>query len=388
MATSHDWPLSRKEKEIRLVKLFQHELAYSEANNSSFKENLGDNCNVPDVCLPGVIEDGCSALDCSMIAHDGGSALDSSVIMQPNAGYAPRGSMLAHADAGNVLNSSMITHADGGSSALNCSMITHPDGGIAATSPHRSKVVADTARTHSSQDGSSVRSSMYLTPDSAPRTPPGYGSTTPVPPARPASAPTAPDSTVCKQTGTVIPSIPPMPSAALRNKDMNAKLPCLTPPPCPGMTADATLSRRPNSAAAGSASATRARRLSFSEAPQLRADAISHKEIMYPPNVLSAARHGRFAEIEAALSAGFYPGYTDTYGNTIFHIACQNGRKRIAKLALKYGCDVNAQNMKGNTGLHFLFAYGYPDVAMYFVEKGADDAIRNAVGKVAREGIK
>jgi len=49
---------------------------------------------------------------------------------------------------------------------------------------------------------------------------------------------------------------------------------------------------------------------------------------------------------------------------------------------------MNAQNMKGNTGLHFLFAYGYPDIAEYFIKKGADEFIINTVGKTAREGIK
>ena len=99
-------------------------------------------------------------------------------------------------------------------------------------------------------------------------------------------------------------------------------------------------------------------------------------------------------------------------GNRLFHVACQNGNKRICKLArdldeavmrlvlvlsswnqaqaIKYGGDMDAQNLKGkqpksreramlfmtqffavqgNTGLHFLFAYGYADIAEYFIEK-------------------
>lgn len=103
---------------------------------------------------------------------------------------------------------------------------------------------------------------------------------------------------------------------------------------------------------------------------------------------MSAARHGRYTEVESALLAGFVPNYADSYGNTAFHIACQNGQRRIAKLMVKYGCEMNRQNMKGNTGLHFLFAYGYPDIAEYFLKKGADEFIRNALGKGARAGIK
>jgi ankyrin repeat protein len=131
-----------------------------------------------------------------------------------------------------------------------------------------------------------------------------------------------------------------------------------------------------------------ASRSSSSSATRHRGREAALKETCYPPNVLSAARHGKYTEVEDALKAGFVPTYADSYGNTIFHIACQNGRKRIAKLALKYGCDVNVQNMKGNTGLHFLFAYGYVDMAEYFIQKGADEYIKNGVGKTSREGIK
>jgi len=107
-----------------------------------------------------------------------------------------------------------------------------------------------------------------------------------------------------------------------------------------------------------------------------------------PRAVLSAARHGRHKEVEVSLQGGFDPTYTDTFGNTLFHVACQNGNKRIAKLAIKYGGDMDAQNGKGNTGLHFLFAYGYPDVAEYFIEKGASEEILNELGKGPREGIR
>jgi len=107
-----------------------------------------------------------------------------------------------------------------------------------------------------------------------------------------------------------------------------------------------------------------------------------------PRQVFSSARHGRHKEVEAALIEGFDPYSGDQFGNTLFHVACQNGNKRIAKMAIKYGGDMDCQNIKGHTGLHFLFAYGYPDIAEYFMEKGANDQILNEVGKTAREGIR
>merc|ERR1712224_674252 len=60
--------------------------------------------------------------------------------------------------------------------------------------------------------------------------------------------------------------------------------------------------------------------------------------------VFSSARHGRYEEVETALQAGFPPNSADSFGNTLFHVACQNGKRRIAKLAVKYGGRMNAQN--------------------------------------------
>jgi len=118
------------------------------------------------------------------------------------------------------------------------------------------------------------------------------------------------------------------------------------------------------------------------------AAAASTEASLDPRQVFSAARHGRHREVEASLIAGFEPAYCDQFGNQLFHVACQNGNKRIAKLAIKYGGDMDAQNFKGNTGLHFLFAYGFPEIAEYFIEKGAIENIPNEVGKTAREGIR
>jgi len=105
-------------------------------------------------------------------------------------------------------------------------------------------------------------------------------------------------------------------------------------------------------------------------------------------HIFSQARHGHHKEVEKALLAGFHPETVDTFGNSLFHVACQNGNKRIAKLAAKYGADMDAQNSKGNTGLHFLYSFGYPDIAEYFIEKGASDQIKNASGMKCREGLK
>jgi hypothetical protein len=50
----------------------------------------------------------------------------------------------------------------------------------------------------------------------------------------------------------------------------------------------------------------------------------------------------------------------------------QNGNKKIVKLALKYGCEINAVNGTGNTALHFATRFGHAELAQYLIDKGAD----------------
>ena len=108
--------------------------------------------------------------------------------------------------------------------------------------------------------------------------------------------------------------------------------------------------------------------------------------------VFSAARHGKSAIVEDYLiddASAFCPeNSTDSHGNTLFHVACQNGNKKIAKLSIKYGGDMNRQNLRGNTGLHFLYQFGYADVAEYFIGKGADPNVTNRKGFSCKQGFK
>jgi ankyrin repeat protein len=48
---------------------------------------------------------------------------------------------------------------------------------------------------------------------------------------------------------------------------------------------------------------------------------------------------------------------------------------------------VNAQNTAGNTGMHYLHAYGHSDLAEYVRQKGADDTILNANELTCYEGL-
>ena len=79
--------------------------------------------------------------------------------------------------------------------------------------------------------------------------------------------------------------------------------------------------------------------------------------------------------------------YQDDAGNTLLHIAAQNGNKRMVKLCMRRGSDLNAQNLNGQTPLHFAFAYGYSEVGNYMISKGGDDSIRNKDGLTCYEGL-
>jgi ankyrin repeat protein len=72
-------------------------------------------------------------------------------------------------------------------------------------------------------------------------------------------------------------------------------------------------------------------------------------------------------------------GTESSAGNTLLHVSSQNGRKRVAKLLLRSGADLNAQNNNGPV-LHFSFSYGFSDLGKYFISKGADDSILNKSG--------
>lgn len=96
--------------------------------------------------------------------------------------------------------------------------------------------------------------------------------------------------------------------------------------------------------------------------------------------LFTKARNNRSREVEEAFSLGQSPDVTDKFGNTVLHIACQNGHKRMIKVCLRWGANLNGQNNEGQTALHFLFNYHYQELGAYLISKGADDTICNHFG--------
>ena len=77
----------------------------------------------------------------------------------------------------------------------------------------------------------------------------------------------------------------------------------------------------------------------------------------------------------------------DEHGNTLVHIAAQQGLKKMCKFLLRRGAEINAVNLQGNTILHYAFYYGFEELGQYLITKGADDSLTNKDGLTCFEGL-
>ena len=102
-------------------------------------------------------------------------------------------------------------------------------------------------------------------------------------------------------------------------------------------------------------------------------------------SIFSYTRHGRIEDVDNLLSRGVPPDIRDDNGNSILAISCQNGNKRLAKLALRRGADINVTNLMGNTPLHFCFKYGNIALGQYLISKGADKTVHNLDGQTCED---
>ncbi|CEG37236.1 Acyl-CoA-binding protein [Plasmopara halstedii] len=106
--------------------------------------------------------------------------------------------------------------------------------------------------------------------------------------------------------------------------------------------------------------------------------------------LFSLCRHGKYDEIELLLNSPDWSSgidVTDVNGNTLLSIACQNNNKRIAKLCLRRGADINTQNLNGQSLLHYCHEYGFHDLMEYLLDKGARDDLLNKEGLTCYEGL-
>ena len=87
---------------------------------------------------------------------------------------------------------------------------------------------------------------------------------------------------------------------------------------------------------------------------------------------------------------GFNLNQTLEHGNTLVHVAAQNGSVKIAKLLQRYGANLNHQNHIGQTCGHFAIAYTFYDFSAWLFDPdggGADDLLLNIHGLGAYDGL-
>merc|ERR1719204_253835 len=105
-------------------------------------------------------------------------------------------------------------------------------------------------------------------------------------------------------------------------------------------------------------------------------------------DLFTKAINNRQSAVEELLASNVDPNTKDEHGNTILHVASQNGNKRLIKVALRWGATINEQNHQGQTALHYLFAYKYENLAAYLISKGADDTLQNEFGYTCYDGLR
>ncbi|RQM11538.1 hypothetical protein B5M09_002962 [Aphanomyces astaci] len=98
-------------------------------------------------------------------------------------------------------------------------------------------------------------------------------------------------------------------------------------------------------------------------------------------------RNNNIKELENMLDQGVNINARDENGNTLFILACQQGNKNMCKFLMRRRCELDSQNFRGNTGLHYCYEYKWTDLATYLKDKGAKDDIPNAEGLMCYEGI-
>jgi hypothetical protein len=81
--------------------------------------------------------------------------------------------------------------------------------------------------------------------------------------------------------------------------------------------------------------------------------------------LLSRIRHRRYDEVARFLDEGVSTETADEFGNTLLLLAAQAGSKRMCKLLLRRGASLRAQNRRGQSVLHFCYAFNYRDLGDY-----------------------
>jgi hypothetical protein len=79
-----------------------------------------------------------------------------------------------------------------------------------------------------------------------------------------------------------------------------------------------------------------------------------------------------YQNIQHDLKNGFSPNEIGHNGWTPFLLSVANGDKRLAKLFIEYGADINVKNTLGRSALHFAIKYNFSDFVELLIKHGVD----------------
>jgi ankyrin repeat protein len=89
-------------------------------------------------------------------------------------------------------------------------------------------------------------------------------------------------------------------------------------------------------------------------------------------SIFEQAESGGYKRVQELLDAGcVLVDCVDEELNTPLSIACANDRKKVAKVLMRAGANINHQNAEGRTPLHMCAENGGEELGQYLVSKGA-----------------
>ena len=105
---------------------------------------------------------------------------------------------------------------------------------------------------------------------------------------------------------------------------------------------------------------------------------------------IQKVRHNHLEDVQDFLDGKYGPidiNSTDMEGNVAVVVAAQNGHKRMLRILHKAGAQLDQQDHRGNTSLHYTCTFHFKALTTFLLGKGADKTITNINGQTCYQGL-